>query len=526
MKRARYWCLVPLLCCLSFLADAAPGARLIKIAATEKNLLFTVEAGPAPLSLVELAPYQNASAATNATPLLTLSKKGRSKVSLPRFEGGRDRIYSGFIALENGAPLGPMRFVEDWNESSRNHDSYPRLKSKKGLQVQMVEDALALGVKHAAFNFNISSSVSLVPASGDFPWQMDGRTFHFRRGSIEHLDRSIKPLSDAGAAVTLILLNYEGGGADLSQVLLHPNYDKSCPQHLSAFNTSTPEGLAWFKAWVEFLADRYTAPKSPHGRVVNFIIGNEVNSHWQWANMGHVSMPQFAQDYLRTVRVAHTAVRKFSSSARVFLSLEHHWNIRYPADDATQCFAGRPFLDFFNQEAKAGGDFDWHLAFHPYPENLFECRTWNDKSATRSHDTPRITFKNIDLLPRYLRQPELLFQGEARHIILSEQGFHSNATPEGELAQAAAYCYAYYKVAHLEGIDSFILHRHVDNAAEGGLNLGLWRRAPASIADPLSQKPIYQAFRFADTDQWEKAFQFALPVIGIQSWKEVLSEMR
>ena len=50
------------------------------------------------------------------------------------------------------------------------------------------------------------------------------------------------------------------------------------------------------------------------------------------------------------------------------------------------------------------GDVDWNVAFHPYPENLFEPRTWLDQSATASDDTPRITFKNIELLPRFLAQ--------------------------------------------------------------------------------------------------------------------------
>src|SRR4029079_17164842 len=103
------------------------------------------------------------------------------------------------------------------------------------------------------------------------------------------------------------------------------------------------------------------------------------------------------------VRACHTAVRKFSSSARVFISLEHHWNIRYAGCDETQGFAGRPFVDYFNKLAKEGGNFDWHIAFHPYPENLFEPRTWNDKSATVDENTPRITFKNLEMLPRYLR---------------------------------------------------------------------------------------------------------------------------
>jgi len=406
---------------------------------------------------------------------------------------------------------------------SLNRDPYPEIKSKKGLQVQDVADAISLGVKHAAINFNLGQMVNLAAAPTDFSWEMDGRSFVFRRSYVESLDRQIKPLSDAGAAVSLILLNYQNSDEKLNKILLHPGYDKACPNRLSAFNTSTAEGLAWYKAGMEFLAARYSAKGYPHGRVVNYIVGNEVNSHWYWANMGRVSMEEFAADYLRAVRLCHTAVRKFSSSARVFISLEHHWNLRYPGCDEKQGFAGRPFVDHFNSLAKAGGNFDWHVAFHPYPENLFNPRTWNDKSATFADDTPRITFKNLEMLPRYLRRTELLFDGKSRRIILSEQGFHSDGTPEGELAQAAAYCYAYYQSDRLLEIDAFILHRHIDHGHEGGLNLGLWRRdtnSPSASA-PLSKKPIYEVFRAADTPEWEKAFEFALPIIGIRSWKEI-----
>jgi hypothetical protein len=397
----------------------------------------------------------------------------------------------------------------------QNHDAYPHLRSKKGLQVQMVDDAFTLGIKHAAINFNLGQMVSLAAAQNDLRWESDHRHFYFDRDYIERIDERIKPLSDSGAAVSLILLNYKGTDARLNKLLLHPGYDNACPQDLSAFNTATAEGAAYFKACIEFMAARYSAKGYPHGRIVNYFVGNEVNSHWYWSNMGRVSMEQFAQDYLRTVRACHTAVRKFSSSARVFISLEHHWNIRFAGSDETQGFAGRPFVDYFNQLAKAGGNFDWHIAFHPYPENLFEPRTWNDKSATFEENTPRVTFKNLEMLPHYLRRPELRLDGKPRRIILSEQGFHSGGTTNGELAQAAAYCYAYYKTERLDGIDAFILHRHVDHPSEGGLNLGLWRR------DPQIKKPIYEVFRAADTPEWKKAFEFALPIIGIKSWNEI-----
>ena len=106
------------------------------------------------------------------------------------------------------------------------------------------------------------------------------------------------------------------------------------------------------------------------GRVANWIVGNEVNSHWFWANMGRVTMEAFADDYLGTVRLAHDAIRAQDASARIYVSLEHHWNIRYPGGDEGQAFAGRPFLDYFHRRGVAGGDFEWHVALSdPLPED-------------------------------------------------------------------------------------------------------------------------------------------------------------
>ncbi len=392
---------------------------------------------------------------------------------------------------------------------------FPNVDSKKGLQVQMVDDALALGIKHAALNVNFASLLS-ASTNGDFS---------INERSLENLDRQVKPLSDAKVVISLILLYYKSGNAALDKLMLHPKYDPASPNNLTAFNLKNPKSAAAYSACVEALAKRYSPADSKHGRVWNYIVGNEVNSHWFWYNMGRVGMEELADNYLDAVRATQTAIRKHSAHARVYLSLEHHWNIRYPGGDEKQSFAGRPFLDYFAKRAKESGDFDWHIAFHPYPEDLFNCRTWNDKSATHSLDTPRITFKNIEQLTEYFRRPELLYNGQPRRIILSEQGFHSPDTQEGQLLQAAAYAYAYQKIRNLDAIDSFILHRHVDHGQEGGLNLGLWARHKPGRhpAEPAEKKKIYEVFKAADTPDWEAAFRFALPIIGIKSWSEIQS---
>lgn len=493
--------------------------------ATTNEIILTVQ-GSGAVQIVELAPYETLFNAVSAPRVAQAVLAGETRVTFPRFEGGRDRIYSGFLAQQTGngqeqTSLGGVFYVDEMRGVAKSDEPFPVVASKKGLQVQMVDDAIALGVKHAALNFNVAAMFDLARNTNNYVWRMDGQDYYFHRGMID--STPVKKMTDAGATVTLILLDYQTHNPQLDRIVSHPRAVTNAPNHIAAFNTSTPEGLRYFKAGMEFLADHYSRPDRKYGRAVNFIVGNEVNAHWFWYNLGPAAMETVAEDYLRTVRVVHTAVRKSSSTSRVYLSLDHHWNIVYTGNAQHAC-AGHALVNEMNRRSKLSGDFDWHIAFHPYPENLFKPRVWLDKTATNSVNSPRITFKNIEQLTRYLRQPELLCRGVPRRVILSEQGFHSDGTPAGEALQAAGYCYAYWKTDQLDGIDSFILHRHVDHRAEGGLNLGLWTRQTNSTATPLRKKMIYDIFRAADTPERDKAFAFALPLIGITNWSQIRPE--
>jgi hypothetical protein len=403
---------------------------------------------------------------------------------------------------------------------SRYNEPYPPATSKKGLQVEWVEDALALGVKHAALNFNLSQLADPAGDTNNPSWEFAGKRFYFQRDYLEHMDRQIRALSERGVLVNIIVLAYFSNDPAVNRLTIHPRCATNAPNRLGAFNTVSSEGRDWFSAALEFCAERWSRPDRKFGRAVGYILGNEVNSHWWWSNMGPVRMEEFADDYLRSVRLAFNAIRRQSSAARIYISLEHHWNIRYPAGNETQSFPGKAFLDFFAKRAREGGDFEWNVAFHPYPENLFEPRFWNDKSALPDEYTPRITFKNLTVLTEYLRKSSMLYDGHPRHVILSEQGFHTPAGPDGELIQAAAYCYAWKKVEKLDGIDAFILHRHVDHPHEGGLLLGLRGMHPRDGED-RPKKKSYEVFWAADTPGWKTAFEFALPIVGLKSWDDV-----
>lgn len=225
------------------------------------------------------------------------------------------------------------------------------------------------------------------------------------------------------------------------------------------------------------------------------------------------------REYAVAMRTAFYAARKQYGQARVYVSLDHLWTIGHK-DDPNRYYHGRDVVDLLNEQCRAEGDFDWSMAYHPYPQDLFHADFWHDETAVDSFDTPRITFKNLGILSQYLSQPHLRYGGRLRHIILSEQGFHSDESEESERLQAAAYAYAYWKVEHTPGIESFILHAHVDNRDEFDLNLGLWRRdknnpSPSALGSP---KPIYEVFRDIDGPRREEILRQARQVVGEDNW--------
>lgn len=403
--------------------------------------------------------------------------------------------------------------------------AFPLASSKKGLQVQMVDDALNLGVQHAAINLNLSQLIDPVGQPQNPFWERDGKKFCFRSDYLASLERQIKPLSDRNVLVYMIMLVYASDSPDVNRLLVHPQYDPASRNRVAAWNVQTQEGRDWLTAAFSFLARRWSRPEQPHGRVVGYIIGNEVNSHHAWANRGDVTANEFIDEYLTTVRLAADAVHAQAESPRIYLSLDHFWGRAFN-NNPLRTIAGKDLIDRFAYRARQTGDFDWHVAYHPYPENLFQAAFWNDHTALATEQTPRITFKNLEVLTSYLQRDELLYQGRPRRVILSEQGFHSDNTPESLQLQAAAYCLAWKKVESLPGIDAFIYHRHVDHAQEGGLNLGLWGRAPGSTATPLWKKPIHKVFLSAGTPNEQDAFKFALPLVGHPDWDSALQALR
>ncbi len=461
-------------------------------------------------------------------------KVENSGITFPRFDGKRDRLYAKFqlVDKETDAALGPPQWVTDLSRLERRDFALPWPESPKGITcpvMSLENDLEELGVKYVNDNVDLPPMFDWDNPSPEETWQVDGHIIPINRSYIESLDSRFRNLTDLGVNIHVVLNNVVRGLEETDNPLVHPSSEFGPgSMGLGAFNLANEHGFRAYRAAIEYLANRYSQPGGEHGWVAGYIVGNELQAHYAWWNMGRQPAETVIEHYMRALRVTDLAVRQYHPGIRTYISLEHHWSLRGHLNDPLKEIPGKEILERIASLSKAGGDFPWHVAFHPYPENLFEPRFWNDRTAIMNFSTPRITFKNIEVLTAFMHQPAFFYKAKPRRIILSEQGFHTPDSPDGERVQAACYALAYYKVSHMPEIDAFMLHRHVSARNEGGLKLGLWTCSddPSKPFEPGRKKAIWEVFRLADAPDWREAFAFSLPIIGIERWEKALPNYR
>ena len=280
-----------------------------------------------------------------------------SAVSVPRFVNGRDGLTLRWELSCGGETAGGKKYAEDLAFPASCESPYPTADSKKGLQVAMIEDAVKLGVKHAAQNVCIGDFMR--PAdecAHPIRFTHDGAEYVFDGDHAESFDKRLKTLSDNGILVTLILLNSKRWQKETSEALygplLHPDFLPFMNEpdvHLSAFNMTTDEGIRYYCAFAAFLAERYMKPDEdgtwPHGRAVGMIVSNEVNSQWIWGNAGHKTVGEYMTEYTLAMRLTWQTAAAVWKDARVYISLDHFWTgSQNPAED-TKYYGSRPVLE-------------------------------------------------------------------------------------------------------------------------------------------------------------------------------------
>lgn len=414
------------------------------------------------------------------------------------------------------------KYITNPEKSAKYTYAFPKSRSKKGLQVNInyMTDATNLGIKHTAINLPINTVIAASYEQNDtfgIPYKYNGKTYWFSKIVLHNYDSAFKTFQDKNVVVSAILLL--DWNSELSY-LIDPSA-RELGHNYYGLNTRGKKSREHLEATFSFLAERYSGSNG-YGKVVNWILGNEVNNYNVWNYAGSTSLTKNAQRYADSFRLVSTAIRSVNKNARVYISLDHLWNTKVPG-----AFSSKSFLDAFARALKQQGNINFNIAYHPYPSPLIAPEFWKNigRDLTKSSYSPVINMGNINVLTNYVRRNF----GSSTRIILSEQGFTSvKSGINVEKAQAAAIAYAYYLTEFNPMIDSFILHRHIDHKVEmdQGLYLGLWRNKPNTMEDPDKKKYAWNVFKYMDTRYSVKYSEFALSIIGSNSWYSIIPNYR
>lgn len=122
----------------------------------------------------------------------------------------------------------------------------------------MMDDAITLGVNHAAFNLNIATLIRIPPKPEDTVFEADGIKVGIRQDVIDSLP--MKLCQEKGIRTYLIILAYRTGNPVIDNLLLHPNMPLKTPNNLGAFNTKTPAGIKAFQSIMDQLCKSFSRP--------------------------------------------------------------------------------------------------------------------------------------------------------------------------------------------------------------------------------------------------------------------------
>ncbi len=450
-----------------------------------------------------------------------------SKISIPRFYGNHDRIWSEFEIWSGGNKVDGVKYITEFDNITDNDFPYPQpdsIQAAGGTD----EDIKLFGTKQNLMNINLPTIMTPYKSEGTISYVCDGKEYYFIKSEINVIDKSMIRAKKLGLLITFILLNapkHFGSKQDslLLSKVIHPKYDWNEPNaFISAFNMVSEDGQNYYKAFTEFLAERYTNTSSEFGMLAGMIISNEIDSQYVWGNAGDMSVEDYTKEYTQAMRIAWISARKHYANFRIYVSLDHYWNgLTHNVRQPLRYYDGRSIIENINTHALRDGNFDWNVAYHPYPEDLRFPDFYNDRSPSFDFNTPRITFKNIEMLPCYLSQSHLLYKGAPRRIILSEQGFNSRGDTVSEEQAASAYCLAYLKITKQPTIDLFTHHSYIDNRYEFGLNLGIRRlNDDNTMGEP---KPIYYTIVDMNNENKEKRIEKSRKFIGEQLFDSLLN---
>lgn len=511
----------------SYLSATFPH-RIDHIGADNRTLTLrgTLASPSSDIRLAEIPMWEDITALKNPaalhTPQADPSGKFTLTLDLDTITGREPLLSSWALVRKNGdtwEPLSHARYIDD--QKPRAHLPRANPASLKGIGGMPFDhpDMEELGIHSLTLNF-ILNNFFLPPGSpGGTPYEYAGRTWKLNDTIIADYDRQmLHAAKHDGMVSAIILITPQGHAPEGSWIHTagHPHANPPGIYVLPDFTTR--EGTNAYAAAMNFVTERYSRPDGKYGRVHHWIMHNEINSGFFWANAGDKTSLTYLDLYQKSMRVAHILARRFDPHAKALISFEHCWNIRIDP----RSHPAKELLDHLVRFSRAEGDFEWGLAYHPYAQDIRNPRVWEDSQATFDINTPYLTYRNLEVLDAWVHQPSVAFRGTPREIQFTEQGVNSPDYSGKILAeQSASMAYIWKKIETMKTVTAFQYHLWADDHSEGGLRLGL-RRFGDDPSEPHGIKPIWHIYKAIGTPAENEAFESAKQVIGIGDWDEII----
>ena len=455
------------------------------------------------------------------------------EITLPRFVNKKevkyDRLLSKWVIIKNEKVKDEIashaRYAD--NIYSKQQMEKGLLKGRKGLGAFHVnrgftQDLDLLNIASVTVNIAITEFMHSQPKANTISHEYGNKTYYFSQDYINNLDKTLKLTSSKDIIVAAIILVQSANSSkdkEIGNILQHPNYTSEGIYTMP--NLTTLEGINCYSAAIDFLSSRYNRPDNSYGRIHKWIMHNEVDAGLTWTNMGNKPMLVYLDTYVKSMRICYNIVRQYDQHSEVLGSFTHSWT------EPVESYSSKEMLTNLQKFGSVEGDFQWGVAYHPYPQDLNEPKTWNDSKATFSMNSPYVTFKNLEVIDVWIKQSENKFKNSIKRTLwLSENGTNSKSYSTKDLdEQAAGFAYTWKKLKNLDGIDGFQWHNWIDNRHEFGLKIGL-RKYPDDENEPGGPKPVWHAYKAADTDDEDRVFEPYKIIIGISDWSEIMKSVQ
>ena len=270
------------------------------------------------------------------------------------------RLFSKFVVAvkKNGGYMAITKphYITNPEAIAKYSPSFVATSSKKGLLVDpeklQSSELDDLGVRHAAYNIPLSRILGQT-SNEHYPtvyYTYNGKNYAFNGQIIAEYDYIFTNLTNRGITTTAIVLN------DISShpELIHPKARSGGHAPYYAFNAADESGTETIAAIASFLASRYSG--TGHGKVMNWVIGNEINARSEWNHIEHMSTPDYVDEYARAFRIFYNAFLSINGNARVYISLDQQWGKSLYSKNG---YGSKEILDEFNRNLKAEGNIDW-----------------------------------------------------------------------------------------------------------------------------------------------------------------------